>query len=164
MISRDGLFTIAVTGAVSALDSYVHLRCCASSFHHFLHSRSICWARHNVTHFRDTSGLLAQLSQRNLIFRSKKNNGKLWYDEGGRVQAVQTVKPMAWPTLSVINTCNSDRGNYTPLCSCKWSRRVFTIIIAVLLFRLLQYLHSSKTWAASPLALLLAPILRSTTY
>ena len=94
----------------------------------------------------------------------KKNNGKLWYDEGGRVQAVQTVKPMAWPILSGINTCNSDRGNSNPLCSCKWSRRVFTIIIAVLLFRLLQYLHSSKTWAASPLALLLAPILRSTTY
>ena len=163
MISRDGLFTITMTGAVAPLDSSVHLRCCASSFHHFLHSRSFCWARHNVTHFRDTSGLLAQLSQRNLIFRSKKK-GKLWYDEGGRVQAVQTVKPMAWPILSGTNTCNSDRGNYTPLCSCKWSRRVFTIIIAVLLFRLLQYLHSSKTWAASPLALLLAPILRSTTY
>ena len=85
-------------------------------------------------------------------------------DEGGRVQAVQTVKPMAWSILSGTNTCNSDRGNYTPLSSCKWSRLVFTIIIAVLLFRLLQYLHSSKTWAASPPALLLAPILRSTTY
>ena len=156
----DGLFTITMTQAVSALDSYVHLRCCASSFHDFLHSRWFCWARHNVTHFRDTSGLLAQLSQRNFILRRRKKIENC-DDEGGRVQAVQT---MAWPILSGINTCNSDRGNYNPLCSCKWSRAVFTIIIAVLLFRLLQYLHSRKTWAASPLALLLAPILRSTTY